>query len=87
MSEPKLISPLLDNFMIGDAMSDQYGIRCYPAMKNDSDTRYIVKVISVPASEAQLNALLLSGAFTNKETASSYFSQLAEDVKKETEIR
>lgn len=86
MSEPKLISPLLDNFMIGDAMSDQYGIRCYPAMKNDSDTRYIVKVISVPASEAQLNALLLSGAFTNKETASSYFSQLAEDVKKETEI-
>lgn len=86
MSEPKLISPLLDNFMIGEAMSDQNGVRCYPAMKNDSDTRYIVKIISVPASEAQLNALLLSGAFTNKSSAAEYFAKLAEETKKETEV-
>jgi len=86
LTEPKLISPLLDDFMIGEAMSDHNGVRCYPAMKKESDVRYIVKVISIPASEAQLNALLLSGAFSGKSSASEYFAQLAEDVKKETEV-
>ena len=39
MSELKLASPLLDGFMVGNAMSDHDGIRCYPAMREGSAIR------------------------------------------------
>ncbi len=86
MSEPKLISPLLDNFIMGDPFSDHNGVRCCPAMEKDSDSKYIVKIISVPASENQLNALLLSGAYKDQEAALSYFKELAEDHVAEAEL-
>lgn len=86
MSELKLISPMLDNYIVGDPFSDHNGVRCCPAMEKNSDDKYIVKVISVPASENQLNALLLTGAFTDQESALSYFKELAEGHVGEAEI-
>ena len=53
MSELKLISPLLDNIDMGDPISDRCGVRACPAMHRDSGEKYIVKVISSPASEAR----------------------------------
>ncbi len=86
MSEVKLISPMLDDFIVGNAISEHSGVRCYPAMKNNSDTRYILKVISIPASSVQLDALLLTGAYASREAASEYFAQLATDVENELNI-
>ena len=63
MSELKLVSPLLDGFVMGNPMSSHDGIDCCPAMKENSDEKYIVKIISVPASQVQLDALLLTGAY------------------------
>lgn len=83
MSEPKLISPLLDNFIMGDAISDHHGVRCYPAMEKETDDRYIIKVISVPATPSQLDALLLSGAYTDTDSALDYFRQQAEGILRE----
>ena len=77
LSEAKLISPMLDGFAIGGSISDHHGIRCYPAMPVDSDKRYIVKVISIPASQVQLDALLLAGAYSSKDSALAYFKELA----------
>lgn len=85
MSDPKLISPMLDNFDMGDPISDRNGVRCCPAMLKDSDSKYIVKIISVPASQTQLDALLLSGAFPDAQAATEYFKTLAEDILKEAE--
>ena len=62
MSEPRLISPMLDNFIMGGPISDHSGVRCCPAMENETDEKYIVKVISIPASPSQMDALLLTGA-------------------------
>lgn len=86
MSEPKLISPMLDDFSMGDAISEHHGVRCYPAMPNSSDKRYIVKVISIPASQVQLQALLLTGAFQSEDSAREYFHDLAKGIVAETEI-
>lgn len=86
MSEPKLISPLLDNFIIGDPISDHNGVRCCPAMKKDSDDKYIVKIISVPASPTQLEALLLSGAYSTQEAALAYFNSIAKGITAEADI-
>lgn len=86
MSEPKLISPMLDNFVMGDPISDHNGVRCCPAMEKDTDNKYIVKIISTPATQTQLDALLLSGAYPDKDAALSYFKLLSESITQEAEI-
>lgn len=86
MSEPKLISPLLDGFMMGDPISDHDGVRCCPAMHTESNDKYIVKIISVPASQTKLDALLLAGAFRDSASALDYFRDLAEDVVEEAVV-
>lgn len=86
MSELKLISPMLDNFIMGDPFSDHNGVRCCPAMKQDSNDKFIIKIISVPASENQLNALLLSGAYKDQESALSYFKELTDGYVAEAEL-
>ena len=86
MSEPRLISPMLDNFIMGDPISDHHGIRCCPAMENNTDDRYIVKVISVPATPSQIDALLLSGAYPDEDSALVYFKSTADSIVKEVNL-
>ena len=86
MSEPKLVSPLLDGFVMGAPMSDHDGIRCCPAMKENSDDKYIVKVISIPASQVQLDALLLTGAYKDPAAAMDYFKELSNSIAQEAEL-
>lgn len=86
LSEPKLISPLLDDFAMGAPMSEHHGVRCCPAMEKDSDHKYIVKIISIPATQTQLDALLLSGAYKDSAAALDYFKALSDGVVEEAEI-
>jgi len=86
VSEPKLISPLLDNIAMGDPISDHDGVRCCPAMEKTTEDKYIVKIISVPSSPSQLEALLLSGAYPDKESALSYFKTISDGIVEEAEI-
>lgn len=85
MSEPKLISPLLDNFLIGEPMSDHNGIRCCPAMNSETNEKYIVKIISLPPSSTQLEALMLTGAIKDEEDAKNYYAERAKDWVREIE--
>ena len=85
MSELKLISPLLDQFDMGDPISEHDGVRCCPAMKKGTSDKFIVKVIDIPASQTQLDALLLTGAYPDEQSALGYFKELADDV--ETELK
>ena len=86
MSEPKLISPMLDNFDMGGPISDHDGVCCCPAMRKNSDEKYIVKIISVPASQTKLDALLLTGAYPDKQSALAYFEQQANGIIDEKKI-
>lgn len=86
MTEPKLISPMLDDFEIGGPISDHDGVRCYPAMRKNSEERYIVKIISVPASQTKLDALLLTGAYPTKEAALGYFREIADEIADEKKV-
>ena len=85
MSDPKIISPMLDGFAIGGSLSSHDGVSCYPAMKENSDQKYILKVISIPGSQAQLDALLLTGAYKDPAAALDYFKALADEVVAEAE--
>ena len=67
MSAPKLISPLLDNFVMGEPFYDENGIRILPAMEEGKEERYIVKIVSIPANQNQVDALLITGAYKDAE--------------------
>ena len=86
MSDPKLISPMLDNFAMGEPISDHHGVRSYPAMEQSTEGKYIVKIISIPATQVQLQALLLTGAFQDEASARDYFLELAENIVAEKDV-
>lgn len=86
MSETKLDTSLLDGFSLGAPMSSHDGIICHPAMKENSEQKYIIKTISIPASQVQLDALLLTGAYKDPADATDYFRELAQSVTQEAQI-
>lgn len=86
MSETKRISPMLDNFDMGGSVSEHNGVCCYPAMKKGTDERFIVKSVSIPASQTQLDALLLAGAFPDPASALTYFKDVADRTVEELEV-
>ena len=86
MSEESLVSPLLDGFHLGSAMAERPGVSCHPAMKESSDEKYIVKILSMPASQVQLDALLVTGAYKDPAAALDYFRQQADDTAAEAEF-
>lgn len=83
MPEAIHISPLLDNMILGEAISDHNGIRCYPVMHVQTNDKYILKVISVPSSKTKLDALLLTGALENEDAAKDYFMQRTKELTEE----
>ena len=87
MFEPKCISPLLDGMIMGDPINEHHGIYCCPAIKEETDEKYIVKIISVPASPAQMDALLLSGAYPDEESALAYYKNIADEIIAEIDIQ
>ena len=86
MSDHKLVSPLLDGFAMGSPMSSHDGICCCPAMKENTDEKYIVKIISIPESQVQLDALLLTGAYRDPSEAMDYFKEVADGIVSEAEV-
>lgn len=86
MSELKNISPLLDGYSVGNPISEHHGILCCPAIKENTDRKFILKVISVPASQAQLDALLLAGAYKDPADAMDYYRGIGEDILAEAEL-
>lgn len=86
MSDPIHISPLLDGFTMGNPMSEHDGVRCCPAIKENSDKKYIVKILSIPATQKQMDALLLAGAYKDPGDAMDYFRTVGEEVMKEAQL-
>ena len=86
LSDFNLISPMLDNFAMGAPISEHNGVFCCPAMENESDKKYIVKILSIPASQVQLDAFLLTGAYQSEADAMEYFREQAEGVIQEADI-
>lgn len=86
MSETNNSSLTLDALTIGDPISQHHGVKCCPAIRENTDERYIVKILSIPASSVQLDALLLTGAYPTPAHALEYFRERAEEVLQEVEV-
>ena len=86
MSENQSASGLLKGYLLGQVISDHQGVRCVPALQEATNQRHIVKTISIPASQTQLDALLLSGAYRDAEQAQEYFKELVQALAEENEL-
>lgn len=86
MASPKLNIYMLRDYLLGEQISSHDGVVCYPAIKRGTEEKYIVKVLSIPASQSKLEALLLAGAMSGKEAALNYFMGLAKNLEKQTDI-
>ena len=86
MSEATKNTLILDELTIGDPISQHHGVKCCPAICEATEERYIVKILSIPASSVQLDALLLTGAYPSLDDALAYFHSRAEEVLQEVAI-
>lgn len=84
MPELRADSPIMDGLIAGQCFTEHDGVHCYPAIRRETGEKYIIKVISVPATDAQVEAMLLAGAFESREAAKPYFQTLAQEVVTET---
>lgn len=83
MSELKMISPLLDNMTVENEASAQDGNPYYKVRNITSGERFILKCLSIPESEDQVNALILSGAYSDADAVNAYYGRVVESIKEE----
>ncbi len=81
------VSPLLDAMTVGECFSSHGGVSCYYIQHPESGREFVLKKISVPASQDQVQALLLTGAYSDEAEAEEYYRKEAEDLVKEAEER
>ena len=81
------VSPLLDAMEIGECFARHDGESCYWIRHPESGRAFVLKHISVPAGEEQVQALLLTGAYANEEEADAYYRKEAESLIQEAETR
>ena len=61
MSDLKLVSPLLDGYTVEKTVITQADRSWYSVRHTASGECFILKHLSIPASDAQVRALILSG--------------------------
>lgn len=85
MSEPQMVSPLLDGMTLDCVLSSHGGVTVSRVIHTATGTRCIVKQISIPESETNTQALLLTGAVSDREEATAYYATVVDQYR--TELR
>ena len=85
MSEMNLNTTLLSSMEIMSCLGRKGGTAVYLVRSSKSDHFYILKHISVPESQKQVEALRFTGAASDDEEAQAYYQQLASDYQTELE--
>lgn len=84
MTAPRPVSPILDGFVLGETFSHHGASLCCHAREISSGDHFVVKILSMPESDTQMDALLMAGAFTDRNAANVYFKEQARIVLNET---
>ena len=82
MSELKMVSPLLDHMAVEEETAGHFGRTCYK-LRSTTGERFILKRISVPASDSQVRALILSGAYPDEASVHEYYGRVVGDIRAE----
>ncbi len=85
MSELRSISPLMDGMSVEKELPEHNGRASYVLRRKGGGDRFILKRISVPASDSLVRALILSGAFADEAAIHEYYGGVVESIKAELE--
>lgn len=85
MSETNLNTTLLSNMEIMSCLGHKGGAAVYLVRSSKTDHFYVLKHISVPESQRQVEALRFTGAASDDEAAQAYYQQLVSDYQTELE--
>lgn len=85
MLEINLNTTLLSNMEALSCLGKKGGTSVYLVRSNKSDQFYVLKHISVPESQKQVEALIFTGAAANEEAAQEYYQQVVSDYQAELE--
>lgn len=80
MAAPRPVSPILDGFRLEKPICQHGAAVCYAAVETGSSDPFVVKIISLPASPVQMEALLIAGAFADRKSANAYFKEQARKI-------
>ena len=85
MAEIELNTALLTNMEIVDCLGRRGGTTVYSVKSTKSEQLYVLKHISVPETQRQVDALILTGAAADEEAAQKYYQQVVSDYRDELE--
>ena len=77
-AELKLVSPLLDGMSVLECLNNANGFACYLLKQDATGEKFVLKHISVPESDTNVEALILTGAVADREEAKAYYRRVAE---------
>ncbi|MBQ3356743.1 MAG: fibronectin type III domain-containing protein [Oscillospiraceae bacterium] len=83
MSDLKMISPLLDGMQVEKESPAHKGRKSYILRRDSSDDRFVLKVLSVPAADSQVRAMILSGAYPDEAAVHEYYGRVVSNIKAE----
>lgn len=83
MSDLKMISPLLDGMQVEKESAEHNGRTSYFLRRGSSEERFVLKVLSIPAADSQVRAMILSGAYADEAAVHEYYGKVVDDIKAE----
>ena len=83
MADIQAPEKLLRGMTVEGRIAGGNGVACYELTHKASGQRFVLKHISLPASEEKLEALLLAGAYADRDEAGRYYQHMAEDLVRE----
>lgn len=86
MADWNLSSPLLSGLEILECVAQVGGTATYTAMDPVTKREYVLKHISVPESQTQIDGLKYSGAVKSDEEAKAYYERVVENYRTELEL-
>ena len=85
MAEFELNTALLTNMEVQECLGRRGGTSVYSVKSTRSEQLYVLKHISVPESQKQVEALIFTGAASDQEAAQAYYQQVVADYQAELE--
>ncbi len=85
MSELRFVSPLTDGMSVEKESPEHNGRASYTLRHTGTGERFILKRISVPASDSLIRAMILSGAYPDEASVHEYYGRVVESIQEELE--
>lgn len=82
MSELRFVSPLMDGMTVEKEFPGQNGRSSY-TLRHNNKKRYALKHLSIPASDSQIRALILSGAYADEDAVHEYYGKVVSGIQEE----